>query len=137
MKWLVALVALTIVGAVVAAVKVVFDNRDEVPGNTVACVRKAGLAPVRSRDSLALMRGDVEAGTLHVVRRWDWGRTSGVLIRGAASTDYRVLALWSGDSPSLAGDAALARVYERPNQFPLVATEAPAKGVLEGCAVKN
>ena len=128
MKWLVALVALTAVGAAVVATKVVLDNRDPVPADTLACVRKAGLAPVRSSDALA--------GTLRVTRRWDWGRTSGALIRGTGD-DWAVLALWNADTPSPLTTRGLGRVFERPSAFPLVAVESPDAGALQNCATRN
>lgn len=136
MKWLVALVALTAVSAAVVATKVVLDNRDPVPADTLACVRKSGLAPARSSDALAVMRGDALAGTLRVVRRWDWGRTSGVLIRGAGD-DWTALALWRADTPSPLTRRGLNRVYERPSEFPLIAVESPDAGALQRCAVRN
>ena len=137
MKWLIALVALTAAGAVFAATKVVLDNRDPVPGDTVACARRAGIAVARSPDALSVMRPDVLAGRLRTVRRWDWGRTSGVLIQGSLPRAYRVLALWSADTPSLAGDRALTRAFEHPNLFPFVAAEVPAGRELARCALRN
>ncbi len=136
MKWLIALVALTAVGAVAVAAKVVLDNRDPVPGDTLRCLRRSGLELARGNDALGVMRPDVAAKTLRVVRRWDWGRTAGVLISGSGK-DYVALALWSGDSPSLATTASLARVYERPSAFPVVAIERPDNGALRRCAARN
>ena len=136
MKWLVALVALAAVGATVVAVKVVLDNRDPVPADTLSCVRRSGLELARSSDALAVMRDDALAGTLRVVRRWDWGRTSGVVIRGARA-DWVALALWNADTPSPLTARGLARVYERPSEFPLVAVESPDAGALRRCAVRN
>ncbi len=136
MKWLVALVVLTAVGAVTVAATVVLDNRDPVPSDTLKCVRRAGLELARGRDALGVMRDDAAAGTLRVTQRWDWGRTSGALIRGARN-DYAALALWNADTPSLATAGSLARVYERPSDFPVVAVELPDRGRLERCARRN
>ena len=136
MKWLLALVVATGVAAVVVAVKVVVDNRDPAPANTLACVHRIGIAPIRSSDGLNVMRSDTLAGTLRPLRRWDWGRTSGVLIGGSAR-DYVVLALWNADSPSLATTRSLTGIYERPGRFPLIAVEAPPAGSLLACALKN
>lgn len=137
MKWLLALVALCGVAAAGVATKVVLDNRDPVPADTIACARKAGLSVARSSDALTLMRTDVQGHTLRVVRRWDWGRSSGVLVRGSLAGGFAVLALWNKDTPSLASDAALARVYDEPNHFPVVLAERPTHGVLLRCALKN
>lgn len=136
MKWLVGLVALTAVGAIAVAAKVVLDNRDPVPSDTLACVRKAGLELARGSDALGVIRDDAVAGTLTVVRRWDWGHTSGVLLRGRRR-DYVALALWNADTPSLAGASGLAHVYERPSDFPIVSVERPDAGALRHCAAKN
>lgn len=136
MKWLLALVALTAVASVGVAAKVVIDNRDPVPGDTLRCLRRSGLELARGNDALGVMRPDVAAKTLRVVRRWDWGRTAGVLIAGSRN-DYVTLALWSGDSPSLATAASLVRVYDRPSAFPVVAVEAPDNGALRRCAARN
>ena len=136
MKWLVGLVVLTAIGAAGVATKVVLDNRDPVPADTLKCVRKAGLELARGRDALGVMRDDAVAGTLKVTQRWDWGRTSGALIRGERN-DYAALALWNADTPSLATTRSLARVYERPSDFPIVAVELPDRGELERCARRN
>ena len=136
MKWLVALVALTAIGAATVATKVVLDNRDPVPSDTLKCLRKAGLELARGRDAVGVMRTDALAGTLRITQRWDWGRTSGVLIRGA-QPDFVALALWNKDTPSLATARSAARVYERPSNFPVAAVEAPDKGALERCARRN
>ena len=136
MKWLVALVVLTVIGATGVATKVVLDNRDPVPSDTLKCVRKAGLELARGRDALGVMRDDAVAGTLKVTQRWDWGRTSGALIRSEGN-DYAALALWNADTPSLATKRSLARVYERPSDFPVVAVELPDRGRLERCARRN
>ena len=136
MKWLFALVVLTAVGAAAVATKVVLDNRDPVPADTLRCVRKAGLELARGRDAVGVMRQDALAGTLKITQRWDWGRSSGALIRGAQN-DYVALALWNKDTPSLAGARSPVRVYERPSDFPVVVVETPDQGALERCARRN
>ena len=136
MKWLVALVALIAAASIGVAAKVILDNRDTVPPDTRACLRKAGIEPVRSTDGLTTLRGDVDAGTLRVVQRWDWGRTSGVLLRGAGD-DYAALVLWNADTPSPLGRGGARRVYEHPNRVPLIAVQLPDQGDLRRCALRN
>lgn len=137
MKWLLALVAVSAAASLAVGARVVLHNRDPVPGDTIACARKAGLSLARSSDALTLMRADVQAHTLRVLRRWDWGRSSGVLVGGSAPGRFAVLALWNADTPSLAADAALSRIYDRPNHFPAVFAELPDAGALVRCARKN
>ena len=102
-------------GAVGVGIYVVLDNRDPVPSDVLACVRDADLPLNRSSASLNLARQDALSGRLTVARRWDWGRTSGVLLRGAAG-DYAVLALWN------AGHAVARHRRRRPR----ASTKAPA-----------
>ena len=133
MKWALALVVLTAVGAVATGVYVVLDNRDPVPNDTLACVREQKLSLNRSSASLEVARQDAIRGELRPARRWDWGRTSGVLLQGPAK-DYAVLALWNVDTPSLAGGDVGRRVYESPGRFPVVSAESPVLGRLVLCA---
>ena len=129
----VALVIVAALGAVGVGIYVVLDNRDPVPSDVLACVRDADLPLNRSSASLNLARQDALSGRLTVARRWDWGRTSGVLLRGAAG-DYAVLALWNQDTPSLATGDVGRRVYESPGRFPVVSAETPPRGRLVRCA---
>jgi hypothetical protein len=112
---------------------VVLWNRDPVPNDVEACVRKAGLPLARSAEALALVRPDAAAGKLKVRQRWDWGHTNGVLLAGPVG-DYTLLALWNGDSPSLASGDVGRRVYDSPDRFPVVALETPDRKVLLTCA---
>jgi len=132
---LIALVVASALAAVAAGVYVVFWNRDPVPNDVEACVRKAGLPFARSTPALARVRPDAAAGDLRVVRRWDWGRTKAVLLTGPQG-GYVLLSLWNSDTPSLAGGDAGRRVYDSPEQFPSVVLEAPDRGVLRTCAQK-
>ena len=87
----------------------------------------------RSSASLEVARLDAVRGELRPARRWDWGRTSGVLLQGPPK-DYAVLALWNVDTPSLAGGDVGRRVYESPGRFPVVSAETPVRGRLALCA---
>ncbi len=116
-----------------AGAYVVLWNRDPVPNDVEACIRKAGLPLARSTQALTLVRPDAAAAALTVRRRWDWGHTNGVLLGGPAG-DYALLALWNGDSPSLAGGDVGRRVYDSPGRFPIVALETPDRKVLLTCA---
>jgi hypothetical protein len=129
----VALVIVAALAAAGAAIYVVLDNRDPVPADMLACVRDADLPLSRSSASLNIARQDALSGRLTVARRWDWGRTSGVLLRGATG-DYAVLALWNEDTPSLATGDVGRRVYESPGRFPVVSAESPPRGRLVRCA---
>ena len=102
MKLAIALVVVMGLAAAGAATYVVLDNRDPVAADMLACVRDANLPLSRSTASLNLARRDALTGALRPVRRWDWGRTSGVMLVGPAR-DYAVLALWNVDTP-VAGD---------------------------------
>ncbi len=132
-KFLVGVVVLFALAAVGAGVYVVLWNRDPVPNDMEACIRKAGLPLARSAEALSLARPDAAAGKLVVRRRWDWGLTDGVLLSGPLG-DYTVLALWNGDTPSLAAGDVGRRVYDSPDRFPIVALEAPDRKVLLSCA---
>lgn len=133
MRWALALVIVAAAGAIATAIYVVLDNRDPVPSDMLACVRKQKLELNRSSASLEVARQDAIRGELRPARRWDWGRTSGVLLQGAAK-DYAVLALWNVDTPSLAGGDVGRRVYESPGRFPVVSAESPVLGRLALCA---
>lgn len=132
-KFLVGLVAVLALAAVGVGVYVVLWNRDPVPNDIEACIRKAGLPLARSTDALNPVRADAAAGDLEVVRRWDWGRTDGVLLAGPRR-DYVLLTLWNGDTPSLAGGDVGRRVYDSPALFPIVALERPDGKVLAACS---
>ncbi len=133
MKWTIALVVVTALAALGTGVYVVLSNRDPVPSDVLACVRDAELSLNRSTTSLSLARQDALRGALRPTRRWDWGRTNGVLLQGPAK-DYAVLALWNADTPSLAGGDVGRRVYESPGRFPVVSAEMPVLGRLTRCA---
>jgi hypothetical protein len=132
-KLSIALVVVAALAAAGAAIYVVLDNRDPVPADALACVRAAGLPLNRSTASLNLARQDAIDGRLVPSRRWDWGRTSGVLLQGPAR-DYAVLALWNSDTPSLATGDVGRRVYASPGRFPVVSAERPLRGRLMRCA---
>ena len=134
-KVLLGFVIVCALAAVGVGVYVVFDNRDPVPDDVQACIRKEGLTLARSTEALALVRPDAAAGDLKVRRRWDWGHTSAVLLAGPQG-DYAVLALWNGDTPSLQSGDVGRRVYDSPGRFPAVALETPDRKVLLGCALK-
>lgn len=132
-KFLIGLVVVMALAAVGAGVYVVFWNRDPVPNDVEACIRKADLPLARSTDALSAVRPDAAAGDLRVVKRWDWGRTDAVLLTGA-QRDYALLALWNSDTPSLARGDVGRRVYDSPALFPIVALERPDGKVLLACA---
>jgi hypothetical protein len=133
-RFLIGLVVVAAVAAVGAGVYVVLWNRDPVPNDIEACVRKANLPLARSTDALNLVRPDAAAGDLKVARRWDWGRTKGVLMAGPQG-DYVLLTLWNSDTPSLARGDVGRRVYDSPALFPIVALESPDRKDLVACAV--
>jgi len=132
-KWAFAFLVVCVVASLATAAYIVLGNRDPVPNQIGACVKRAGLAQARSQDALSAVRSAVEAGNLKPTKRWDWGKTRGVLFEGP-SGDYSMLALWNSDSPSLLGDAAARKVFESPGQLPLVSVEVPDAGVLRSCA---
>ena len=132
-KVLIGFVLLCAIAAVGVGVYVVFDNRDPVPNDVQACIRKQGLTLARSTQALALVRVDASAADLKVRRRWDWGQTKGVLLAGPQG-DYSVLALWNSGTPSLAQGDVGRRVYDSPGRFPAVALETPDRKVLLACA---
>lgn len=132
MKLAIALVVATGLVALGAAAYVVLWNRDPAPNDVAACVRRAGLPIVRSNTALGVARADAAVGALRAVRRWDFGRTEGVLL-APADRAYAVLVLSNPDAPSLRGDASR-RVYSGPGSFPLVAVEKPVRGRLLRCA---
>ena len=135
-RWSIALVVVAALAAAGAAIYVVLDNRDPVPADVLACVRDADLPLNRSSASLNLARRDALTGKLVATRRWDWGRTSGVLLQGPVR-DYGVLALWNVDTPSLATGDVGRRVYESPGRFPVVSAERPLRGRLARCAERQ
>lgn len=132
-KFLIGLVVAVAIAAVGVGVYVVLWNRDPVPNDVEACIREAGLPLARSTDALSAVRLDAAAGDLEVIRRWDWGRTKGVMFTGA-QRDYVLLALWNSDTPSLASGDVGRRVYDSPALFPIVALERPDGKLLVGCA---
>jgi hypothetical protein len=132
-KVLIGFVVLCAIAAIGVGVYVVFDNRDPVPNDVQACIRKQGLTLARSTQALALVRVDASAGDLKVRRRWDWGHTKGVLLAGPQG-DYSLLALWNSGTPSLARGDVGRRVYDSPGRFPAVALETPDRKVLLACA---
>lgn len=136
MKWLVALVVLCAGLAFAAGAYVVLWNRDPVPNEVGSCLRKNKLTLVRSPDGLSVLRAELDANPrLQPVRRWDWGRTKGLLIKGEADR-FALLALWNDRGPSLAGSNAAERIYRTPARFSIVSVESPDEGKLERCAEK-
>ena len=135
MKWAFAVLIVCIVASFATAIYIVLDNRDPVPNEISACVKRAGLAQARSQDALSAVRADIVAGGLQVAQRWDWGKTRGVLFEGPAKS-YAMLALWNSDSASLAGADAGQKVFDAPGALPLVSVEVPDSGVLLSCAQK-
>lgn len=135
MKWAFAVLIVCIVASFATAIYIVLDNRDPVPNEISACVKRAGLAQARSQDALSAVRADIVAGGLKVAQRWDWGKTRGVLFEGPAKS-YAMLALWNSDSASLAGADAGQKVFDAPGALPLVSVEVPDSGVLLSCAQK-
>lgn len=136
MKWLVALVVVCAGLAFGAAAYVVLWNRDPVPGEVGACLRKARLPLVRSADGLSVLRAEIQANPrFRPVRRWDWGRTQALLFRGQAGR-FALLALWNDRGPSLAGPGAAERIYRTPARFSIVSLEVPDDGRLERCAAQ-
>lgn len=134
MKWLIALVVLCAGLAVAAAAYVITWNRDPVPNEVGTCLRKEKLALVRSPDGLSAFRAELEADPkLAPVRRWDWGRTEGLLYRGKAGS-FALLALWNDRGPSLAGANAAEKIYTTPARFSIVSLEVPDEGRLLRCA---
>ena len=135
MKWAFAVLIVCIVASFATAIYIVLGNRDPVPNEISACVKRAGLAQARSQDALSAVRADIVAGGLKVAQRWDWGKTRGVLFEGPAKS-YAMLALWNSDSASLAGADAGQKVFDAPGALPLVSVEVPDSGGLLSCAQK-
>ena len=134
MKWLVALVVLCAGLAVSAAVYVVLWNRDPVPNEVGACLRKAKLPLVRSADGLSAFRAEIRAVPgLQPTRRWNWGRTRGLLYE-VSGDRFALLALWNDRGPSLAGRDAARKIYRTPARYSIVSVETPNEGRLELCA---
>ena len=133
MKWAIALLVVAVIASFGTAIYIVLGNRDPVPNEISACVKKAGLAQARSQDALSAVRADIVAGGLKVAQRWDWGKTRGVLFVGPAKS-YAMLALWNSDSASLAGADAGQKVFDAPGTLPLVSVEVPDGGLLLSCA---
>jgi len=133
-KWLIALVVLCAGLAVSAAVYVVLWNRDPVPNEVGACLRKAKLPLVRSADGLSAFRAEIRANPgLEPVRRWNWGRTKGLLFE-VPGNRFALLALWNDRGPSLAGPGSAEKIYRTPARYSIVSVEAPDEGRLERCA---
>lgn len=136
MKWLVAVVLVCAGLAAGAAVYVVLWNRDPVPNEVGTCLRKAKIPLVRSPDGLSVLRAEIEANpNLRPIRRWDWGRTKGLLIKGKGDR-FALLALWNDRGPSLAGPDAADRIYKTPARYSIVSLEVPDEGRLVRCAEK-
>ena len=133
MKWAFAVLLVCIAASFGTAIYIVVGNRDPVPNEIAACVKRAGLAQARSQDALSAVRADIEAGSLRPAERWDWGKTRAVLFEGTGGS-YTMLALWNSDSQSLAGNDAAAKVFDSPGQLPLVSVEVPAGAELKRCA---
>ncbi len=133
MKWAFAVLAVAIVASFATATYIVLGNRDPVPNEISACVKRAGLAQARSQDALSAVRADIAAGGLKIAQRWDWGKTRGVLFEGPAKS-YAMLALWNSDSSSLARADAGEKVFNAPGTLPLVSVEVPDNGLLLRCA---
>lgn len=136
MKWLAALAVLVAAASITVAVVVVVRERDPVPDEIRACLDEAGLSLARSSEALGVARADATSGDLRAVRRWDWGRTAGVLLQ-APQRDYAVLALWNADTPSLARGDVGRRVYSAPSKFPAVAIQVPRSDRLIACAERQ
>lgn len=133
MKWAFAFFVVAIIASFGTAIYIVLGNRDPVPNQISACVKKAGLAQARSQDALSAVRADIAAGGLKIAQRWDWGKTRGVLFGGPAKS-YAMLALWNSDSASLANADAGQKVFNAPGTLPLVSVEVPDNGLLLSCA---
>ncbi|CAB4336429.1 unannotated protein [freshwater metagenome] len=133
MRWAFAVLVVCVVASFATAIYIVLGNRDPVPNEISACVKRAGLAQARSQDALSAVRADIAAGPLKITRRWDWGKTRGVLFEGPGKS-YAMLALWNSDSASLAASDAGQKVFNAPGTLPLVSVEVPDNGVLLSCA---
>ncbi len=134
MKWLIALVVLCAGLAVSAAVYVVLWNRDPVPGEVGACLRKGKLPLVRSADGLSAFRAEIRAEPdLQPTQRWNWGRTRGLLYE-VSGNRFALLALWNDRGPSLAGPDAAEKIYRTPARYSIISVEAPNEGRLKLCA---
>lgn len=134
MKWVIALVVVCAGFAVGAAAYVILWNRDPVPNEVGSCLRKAGLTLVRSPDGLSAFRAEISANPgLQPARRWNWGRTRGLLYE-ASGERFALLALWNDRGPSLAGPNAAVKIESAPARFSIVSVESPNEGRLERCA---
>ncbi len=133
MKWAFTFLAVAIIASFGTAIFIVLGNRDPVPNEIAACVKKAGLAQARSQDALSAVRADIAAGGLKIAQRWDWGKTRGVLFEGPGKS-YAMLALWNSDSASLADADAGQQVFNSPGALPLVSVEVPDNSLLLSCA---
>ena len=133
MKWALGFLVVAIIASFGTALYIVLGNRDPVPNEIAACVKKAGLAQARSQDALSVVRADIAAGPLKITERWDWGKTRAVLFEGPAKS-YAMLALWNSDSASLASSDAGQKVFDAPGALPLVSVEVPDNGALLSCA---
>ena len=131
MRWAFALVALALVGTVVAVVLAVRGTRDPVPARLRACVMAGEAQVVQSDGDLGTqVRSDIGARALRATGRTRLGEDTAVLLRG---TGYRLLVLAGRKSPPLGGDLGL-RIFTRASAYGLVAKETdPSRGVLEDC----
>ncbi len=131
MRWAALAALLAAVGSVVVFVLAVRSTRDPVPTALRDCVMDGDAGIVRSAGDLGVRtRADVGDRVIREVGRRQVGEDTAVLLQGSG---YRLLVLAGRKSPSLGGDLPL-RVYERTNEYALVARELdPMRGVLAGC----
>ncbi|CAA9527842.1 MAG: hypothetical protein AVDCRST_MAG13-3896 [uncultured Solirubrobacteraceae bacterium] len=131
MRWAGAAALLAAVGTVVAFVLAVRSTQDAVPTALRDCVLDGDAGIVRSAGDLGVRtRADVGDGVIRELGRMQVGDDTAVLLQGSG---YRLLVLAGRKSPPLDGDLPL-RVYERTNEYALVARELdPMRGVLSGC----
>ncbi len=126
-----ALIALASVATVVAFVVAVSGSKDDLPGDLRACVQRGGATVVRGPANLGVARREIDAGTLKRERRVTKDRSTVFVFTGST---FRLLILANDSSPPLSGDLPR-RVYERADEYPLVALEAdPLEGILRGCS---
>ena len=131
MRWAAAAVVLAALGTVVAFVLAVRSTRDTVPTALRDCVLDGDAGIVRSAADLGVRtRADVGDRVIRELGRRRVGEDTAVLLQGSG---YRLLVLAGRKSPPLGGDLPL-RVYERTNEYALVARELdPLRGVLASC----
>jgi hypothetical protein len=130
-RWAAAAAALALIGVVVAFVLAFASTRDAVPTELRDCVLDGNAAIARSAADLGVSaRADIGDGVLRETGRRRVGEDTAVFLQGSG---YRLLVLAGRKSPPLDGDLPL-RIYERTNEFALVARERdPMRGVLSGC----